>query len=219
MKQYLKHAAAVSVVCLSALGWSGATLGAQEIDPAVGLGELLTAHDTFAASFQQYTLSQEGTREEQSSGEFALQRPDRFDWHTQKPFEQRIVSDGTYIWIYDPDLEQVTRKAADAQASSAPALVLNGNVEALRERFEIQLLEQQEGSQLYELLPKASESSFVRIRLLFTDAVLSELLLEDSLDQRTLILLDEVQLDPPLDPARFRFVPPQGVDLILDPGV
>lgn len=218
MKAYFKRVAAVSVLCLSGLALPGLAQAAESVAPAVQLGELLTQYDTFTARFQQYTLSEQGRREQPTSGEFALQRPDRFDWHTQTPFEQRIVSDGAYIWIYDPDLEQVTRRPAGDQASSAPALVLNGNVAALSDRFEIHLIEQQDGLQLYELLPREAESSFVRIRLLFEDAVLSELLLEDSLGQRTSILLDSIQLDPSLDPARFEFVLPQGVDVILDPG-
>jgi outer membrane lipoprotein carrier protein len=220
MKQYVKRAAAVAALTLAALGTPLlASAASAEADPATELGELLTQYDTFAAEFQQYTLSQEGTREEHSTGVFALERPDRFDWHTRTPFEQRIVSDGQYIWIYDPDLEQVTRKPAGDHAISAPALVLNGNVEALKQRFDIRLIDEQADRRVYELLPLESESSFVRIRLLFNGAVLSELLLEDSLGQRTAILLDHIELDPALDPSRFEFVPPEGVDVILDPGV
>ena len=64
-----------------------------------------------------------------------------------------------------------------------------------------------------------ADNSFSRIRLLFAQQQLSELELEDSLGQRTLILLDRLVLDPQIDPARFRFTPPEGVDLIVDPGV
>jgi outer membrane lipoprotein carrier protein len=34
--------------------------------------------------------------------------PDRFRWDYRKPYQQVIVADGTAIWIYDSDLEQVT---------------------------------------------------------------------------------------------------------------
>ncbi|MBV1786606.1 outer membrane lipoprotein chaperone LolA [Marinobacterium sp. D7] len=183
------------------------------------LSELLTRHQSFGAEFEQYTLSEEGTRQEHSSGEFVLARPDRFDWITHSPFEQRIVSDGEYIWIYDPDLEQVTRKPADEQSESAPALILNGKVDALSERFDIRQIEQMGDREVFELLPLTEKRSFERIRLLFKDEVLSELLLEDSLGQRTSILLNAIELDLEPDPERFEFTPPEGVDLILDPGV
>ncbi|MBR9885200.1 MAG: outer membrane lipoprotein chaperone LolA, partial [Oceanospirillales bacterium] len=167
----------------------------------------------------QYTLSEEGARQEHSTGEFVLERPDRFDWRTHTPYEQRIVSDGHYIWVYDPDLEQVTRKPADDQSESAPALILNGKVDALSTRFDIRQIEEAGNREVFELLPMTDQRSFERIRLLFKDEVLSELLLEDSLGQRTAILLNGIELDANPDPKRFTFTPPEGVDLILDPGV
>jgi len=183
------------------------------------LSELLTRHQSFEAKFEQYTLSEEGGRQEHSSGEFVLARPDRFDWVTHAPYEQRIVSDGEFIWIYDPDLEQVTRKPAGDQAESAPALILNGKMEALSTRFDIRQVDEEDNRVVFELLPITDQRSFERIRLLFKDEVLSELLLEDSLGQRTSILLDAIELDGKPDPKRFEFTPPEGVDLILDPGV
>ncbi|KEA63886.1 Outer membrane lipoprotein carrier protein LolA [Marinobacterium lacunae] len=183
------------------------------------LSELLTRHKSFGAEFEQYTLSEEGARQEHSTGEFVLERPDRFDWRTHTPYEQRIVSDGHYIWVYDPDLEQVTRKPADDQSESAPALILNGKVDALSTRFDIRQIEEAGNREVFELLPMTDQRSFERIRLLFKDEVLSELLLEDSLGQRTAILLNGIELDANPDPKRFTFTPPEGVDLILDPGV
>lgn len=183
------------------------------------LSELLTRHQSIEAQFDQYTLSESGARQEHSSGEFVLSRPDRFDWLTHSPYEQRIVSDGEYIWVYDPDLEQVTRKPAGAQQESAPALILNGKVKALSARFDIRRIDEGGDREVFELLPITDQRSFERIRLLFKGEVLSELLLEDSLGQRTSILLNGIELDGEPDPARFEFTPPAGADLILDPGV
>lgn len=188
------------------------------VDAASALAELLSRYQSLAADFQQYTLSQEGTREERSSGSFVLERPDRFDWYTRTPYEQRIISDGQYIWIHDIDLEQVTRKSAAAGGGSAPALILNGDVAALQQRFVIELLEQEGERAIYQLLPKDEEGNFVRIRLLFKAGVLGELLLEDSLGQRTTILLDGIRLNPEVNADRFEFEPPPGVDVILDAG-
>lgn len=190
----------------------------SQAGPKEDLAQLLAGYDRYRASFQQYTLSENGARQEQSSGHFAIQKPDRFDWVTEQPFAQRIVGDGEFIWIYDPDLEQVTRKPSDNQADSAPSMILNGQIEELDQRFAIVRSEGDAGRAIYDLLPRESEGNFTRIRLLFDQRQLSELMLEDSLGQRTLILLDQVELNPALDADRFRFVPPAGVDLILDPG-
>ncbi len=210
MPTYLKGA------MLSALFSISTALHASAVDR---LSDLLTRHDGIQADFEQYTLSEEGTRQEHSSGEFVLERPARFDWHTELPYEQRIVSDGEYIWIYDPDLEQVTRKSAANQVGSAPAMILSGNIEALEGQFDVRQIDETPQHEVFELTPLQPDSGFVRIRLLFSGELLTELLLEDSLGQRTSIILDDIQVDPEVDESRFDFVPPQGVDVILDPGV
>lgn len=205
-----------STVLLSAATLYGSLVQAG---PVEDLSALLNGYQRVEAQFQQYTLSEDGLRQEQGSGHFAIQKPDLFDWVTEQPFPQRIVSDGRYIWIYDPDLEQVTRKPATDQAANAPSMILNGRIKELSEQFSIQLSEARGERQIYQLEPRdAVDSSFTRIRLLFAGEQLSELELQDNLGQRTLILLDQVQLDPPLDAGRFQFTPPDGIDLIVDPG-
>ncbi len=206
----------------SALVVASATLCGTLVQagPAQDLAKLLNNYHSVEAQFEQYTLSDDGTKQEQSSGNFAIEKPDRFDWVTELPFAQRIVSDGRYIWIYDPDLEQVTRKPATDQSASAPSMILNGRIDELRKQFSISRSESRAGREIYQLVPlEPADNSFSRIRLLFAQQQLSELELEDSLGQRTLILLDRLVLDPQIDPARFRFTPPEGVDLIVDPGV
>ena len=42
-------------------------------------------------------------RSKTSSGTFAFQRPGRFKFIYQKPFEQTIVADGQTLWLYDVD--------------------------------------------------------------------------------------------------------------------
>ncbi|MBS98495.1 MAG: outer membrane lipoprotein carrier protein LolA [Oceanospirillaceae bacterium] len=204
---------------LAACLLAAASVSLAYADASDDLEALLMGHDRIEAEFDQYTVSEGGRRQEHSSGDFAIDRPGRFDWRTETPFPQRIVSDGDYIWVFDPDLEQVTRKPADNQSDSAPAQILNGEVDALERAYDISALEQTDSRAVYELLPKEPQnSSFIRIRLLFENQILSELMLEDSLGQRTAIVLSNIELDGAIDASRFSFEPPAGVDVILDPG-
>lgn len=193
------------------------SLNAQPLDQ---LASLLSGYDRFTAQFDQFITNEQGARGESSTGYFAIERPDRFAWITETPFPQEIISDGEYIWIYDPDLEQATRKPADANTESAPALILNGRIHELDRRYDVVLIQQSEGIIVFELLPKqAQEVMFSRVRLLFKDAVLSELLLDDSLGQRSMIQLSNQVLNPELDEALFNFDPPEDIDVILDSSV
>ncbi len=48
----------------------------------------------------------------QTQGHFAFQRPGRFVWDTQKPFEQKLIADGKQLILWDKDLNQATFRPA-----------------------------------------------------------------------------------------------------------
>ncbi len=183
--------------------------------PTQALEQVLKGYDRFSANFEQVTRSDQSHAAEVSMGSMKVARPGQFRWETQTPFPQLIVSDGEYIWIYDPDLEQATRKPVDPKQTNGAALILNGNVAELAEKFEIFLPINQEGEQLFELLPKDEQSSFQRIRLFFTGGVMSELMLQDVLGQQTTILLRDSVINESMDDSLFKFTPPKGTDVIV----
>ena len=45
-----------------------------------------------------------------ASGTFIFSRPGKFIWTYKKPYEQVLQADGTNLYIYDKDLNQVTVK-------------------------------------------------------------------------------------------------------------
>jgi len=179
------------------------------------LATLLSGYDTFSARFEQFTSNNNGRRAQESSGELQLAKPNRFYWNTQKPFPQTIVGDGNHIWVYDPDLEQVTRKPGDT-SNNAPAMLLNGQISELEQDYRISNPATTGNEQLFDLAPKQENSSFARIRLFFVNRQLTELMLEDHLGQRTTVLLSEQKINPALATDHFSLIPPDGVDVILE---
>ena len=188
---------------------------AQAETPTESLKKVLKGYDRFSANFEQVTRKDQGATAEVLKGSMKISRPGLFRWETATPFPQLIVSDGEYVWIYDPDLEQATRKPADPKQTNGAALILNGDVAELAEQFEIYLPINEESQQLFELLPKDTQSSFQRIRLFFTQGVMSELMLQDVLGQQTTILLKDSVINEPMDASLFKFTPPNGTDVIV----
>ena len=188
---------------------------AQAETPTESLKKVLKGYDRFSADFEQVTRKDQGATAEVLKGSMKISRPGLFRWETATPFPQLIVSDGEYVWIYDPDLEQATRKPADPKQTNGAALILNGDVAELAEQFEIYLPINEESRQLFELLPKDTQSSFQRIRLYFTQGVMSELMLQDVLGQQTTILLKDSVINEPMDASLFKFTPPNGTDVIV----
>ena len=57
-------------------------------------------------------------------GSVKLSAPRQFRWEYLKPAPQLIVADGDHIWIYDPDLEQVTVRKQSLEEQGSPLAVL-----------------------------------------------------------------------------------------------
>ena len=145
----------------------------------------------------------------------ALKRPGKFYWHTDAPLEQELVSDGQTIWLYDPDLEQVTVQKLDRRLTHTPALLLSGNVSDISNNFNIS---HQEAGEVvdFTLEPKSPDTVFDSLRLSFRSGVLNDMQLIDSAGQRTNILFMGVKLNPVIPNDRFTFTIPEGVDVISE---
>lgn len=200
------------LVSLLTLALSGV---AKAQDAAQLLADRLGEHQRFTAEFQQYTLGDGSSREELSQGRMWIETPNRVRWETEQPFPQLIVGDGDNLWIYDPDLEQATRRSLSEEFAFTPASVLGASRAELEARFFVSQIEAGGANNLFELRPKASENAeFERLRMLFGPRSLSEILIEDGLGQRSLIMFKNLSFPVAIDPARFVFTPPPGTDLI-----
>jgi len=179
------------------------------------LTELLNQAQTITARFSQLSLDGSGTQLQETAGELALKRPGLFRWHTDQPMEQLLVSDGKQVWLYDPDLEQVTIQSLDQRLTHTPALLLSGDVSQISENFEITF---KEGGSVVDFIlkPKAKDTLFDSLRLSFRNGVLNDMQLIDSIGQRTNILFMSVKMNQPLDDKQFRFDIPEGADVIQE---
>ncbi|MFL6591617.1 MAG: outer membrane lipoprotein chaperone LolA, partial [Luteimonas sp.] len=74
--------------------------------------------------FTQQVFDANGRPKETSSGRVSLSAPHLFRWEYRKPYEQLIVADGQRVWVYDPDLQQVTRRAQGEEEQNSPLAAL-----------------------------------------------------------------------------------------------
>ena len=177
------------------------------------LSDLLGKAETLSGRFSQLTLDASGTHLQEATGQMELKRPGLFRWHTDAPLEQLLVSNGQQVWLYDPDLEQVTIQQLDQRLTHTPALLLSGDVSKIGENFTIEFKEAGDVVD-FILRPKARDTLFDTLRLSFRGGLINDMQLIDSVGQRTNILFMGVQLNQPLAAERFTFEIPAGVDVI-----
>lgn len=169
--------------------------------------------DTFSAGFVQTLYGENQEPVQRSEGVAWLKRPGLFRWEYREPYTQVIVADGERLWIYDADLEQVTVRETGRALATAPIMLLSGEA-PLEEQFEMRELGEREGLQWVELRPKVQDTDFERIFLGLDEKTLQVMELRDRFDQATQIRFHHIEVDPEIDPARFEFTPPEGVDVV-----
>jgi len=180
---------------------------------------------SFSASFTQTVFDANGRQEEFSEGVFYLQQPDLMHWKYQHPYPQLIVADGSTLWSWDIDLQQITRRDQNLAEQQSPLTLLT-EPERLRQHFQLQALGgDDDGLAWLELVPLSADTSaanadaapmaeFSRILVALDDGLLARMVLEDSLGQRTEVQFSDARRNIELDPELFEFVPPDGVDVL-----
>ena len=188
---------------------------AEQQRAANKLSELLSHTQTITGTFSQLTLDSTGTQLQEASGQMVLQRPGLFRWHTDPPLEQLLISNGEKVWLYDPDLLQVTVQKMDQRLTHTPALLLSGDVSKISENFSITY---KEGGSVIDfiLTPTAKDTLFDTLRLSFRNGVINDMQLLDAVGQRTNILFMGVKVNEPVDASQFVFDAPAEVDVIED---
>jgi len=181
-----------------------------------GLDDFLAfnaATKTASGSFEQQAFDRAGKVVDRSSGSLAFARPGKFRWVYDKPHKQVLVADGRKLWIYDPDLAQVTVKRIDQAISSTPAALLAGK-DDITQLFTLRDAGSKDGLEWVEAAPKAKDTGFDRVRLGLKGKMLAAMELYDQLGGHTVLRFPDLRANPPLLPDNFTFTPPKGADVI-----
>ncbi len=163
------------------------------------------------AVFEQKQIAADGFELRTTNGELQVERPGRMRWVTRPPYEQWIISNGQHLWIYDPDLEQVTIRNFDADIANSPVMLLTGEVAGVANSHRITV---DEKGYNFVLTPLGQNAPYDRITLRFDGNNPAYIAMTDSLGEKTAITFSNVTVNPSLDSSLFNFVPPDGVDIV-----
>jgi outer membrane lipoprotein carrier protein len=177
------------------------------------LKEFFQSTTSMRALFHQTVLDSKGRKVQEVNGSMQLQRPGKFHWDYYKPYLQLIVGDGEKVWLYDPELNQVSVRTLDKALGSSPAALLAGDKE-IEKTFVLKNEGLQDGLEWVSATPKNTESGFERVLLGFKESQLQEMELHDNFGHITVIEFSKLERNPKLEPQSFHFVPPAGADVV-----
>lgn len=182
-------------------------------DGVSSLRDFFNNTQTMRATFSQMVTDNKGRKVQEVEGTMQLQRPNKFRWDYNKPYEQQIISDGKDVFLYDTDLQQVTIRALSKAIGSSPAAMLAGG-DAVEKSFTLKNANRKDGLTWVLALPKDKDSGFDRVLLGFKDEKLRKMEMYDSFNHVTHITFEAVERNPVLQDATFLFTPPKGVDVV-----
>lgn len=192
-------------------------VGVAADEDSQALAVLLDSMVSYRADFEQVVTGQFGEVLQTATGTMHLERPGRLRWDVDEPYPQLVVADGEHVWVYDPDLEQVTVRLFEETVEGSPMMVLT-DASMLEMNFRVRMQSTMEQSeQRFALTPRNPESRslFREIALTFSaGGSLTGLEVVDDLDQKTAVVFRHGQVNPVLESDLFEFEVPAGVDVI-----
>lgn len=205
----LKRYAAIAGMLL--VWWPLTGFSAQAADQ---LRQFIQEVSSATGEFSQTTLTETGQAGAASqNGTFSFERPGKFKWNVQKPYEQLTLSDGKQLYQYDPDLAQVIVRSVDESVGASPAAILFGSGE-LEESFSLTSQPDSDGMSWLRAEPRTPDAGFAHVDIGFKNGIPVRLLLLDSFGQTSRIDLTNMVTNPDLAPDEFTFSPPDDVDVV-----
>jgi outer membrane lipoprotein carrier protein len=210
---------ALLVACVLAV--SPGALAAPSLDEAVAALEAAQRRVTdLKAPFRQAAHNRTLNQTVEARGTLYLKKPGRLRWEYQTPTPQEIVSDGTRLWVYTPELKQVNVAAAP-QVLAGPAGSFLQGLGQVREHFHARFLNpaeptDAEGRVVLDLTPKQPQPLMARL-IVSVDPkswLVRQAVVHDELGNTVTVRFGETVVNSGLSDALFVFVPPPGVTVV-----
>lgn len=145
-----------------------------------------------------------------SQGHVMYKQPGLFRWLSQE--NTLLVNDGTSLWQYEPDLEQVIKTPIHDRDQIFNPLILLGDVNALDKEYEIKTEEKSRHGARFRLTPRSHSGT--AISFIFRDEDLAAIEFQDNLQNINHIELKHLQHNLAIADSWFQFIPEEGTDII-----
>ena len=176
---------------------------------------LLGRWQSISMEFVQQTYNANRRLIERRKGRLLVKKPRRFRLEIDPPDEELAVSDGDSFWVYDPLLLQAQKEKLQDRWETAPLLLISDDPRLLEDNWQIDASGWGSRRQ-FRLRPRSQEVLLSSIVLSFHRGIPAQLRIEDNLDQLIQLDFSDAKPNVPVADERFTFVPPPGVDLLVD---
>lgn len=207
------------------LALAPAGLGAQALEDVIARIEATYGRmEDLRADFTQVSHNRSLGQDIRAEGTVYLKRGGKMRWEYTAPSPQQIVSDGTFLWVYTPELNQVNKGEAP-RALAGPAGSFLAGLGKLRDEFRVRFLDparptDASGRPVLDLTPKTPTPFLSRLLLTVDpeDHVVRQAVIHDQLENTVTMTFGGIVTNSGLADSVFTFTPPPGAAVVpLDP--
>jgi outer membrane lipoprotein carrier protein len=194
---------------------------AQELDQVVAGVEATYGKITdLRAEFTQAARNKSLGQDIKAQGVVYLKKGGKMRWEYTHPSPQQIVSDGTSLWVYTPELNQVNKGDAP-KALAGPAGSFLAGLGRVREEFTVRFLNPSAktdgaGRYVLDLTPRNPTPLLTRLVLSIDpkDSIVRQAVLYDQLGNTVTMHFTRVAPNSGLADTLFAFTPPKGAAVV-----
>lgn len=211
----------VTTLTLPAVLWLSGSAAAQTLEEVVaGLEGTYGRITDLKADFTQVSNNKSLGQDIKAEGTVLLKKGGKMRWDYKSPSPQQIVSDGSSLWVYTPELNQVNKGDAP-KALAGPAGSFLAGLGRVREEFTVRFLNpaaKADGAGRYvvDLTPKNPTPFLTRLVLAVDpkDFIVRQAVLYDQLGNAVTMNFTRVLTNTGLADTLFAFTPPKGAAVV-----
>jgi outer membrane lipoprotein carrier protein len=195
---------------------------AARLDVRAVVAEVQKRYDgaaDFRARFTQTMTSSAMGRKTNSAGEVTFKKPGRMRWDYEKPEKSSYISDGSVLWLYEPDDKQAFKQKLESSQLPAALSFLTGKGKLATE-FDIAFAGKSSygspGDYLLSLSPKAPQAQIKSILFVVDPRTFDvrESVITDAQGNVNDLVFADIRVNTRVADALFKFTPPAGTRVI-----
>lgn len=171
----------------------------------------------FSAFFSQVSTIKAMEITDSASGKAFFKRPDKMRWEYEMPDRQTIITNGSTLWIYRPEDNQVMLGKAPSFFKDGKGFSFLSDMESVKKKFRILLEKKAENdNHVLKLLPreKTLDVSVIYLYVSTKTFEVVKIVTYNSYEDETRIELNNIQFKQKIDDSLFNFKIPQGVEVL-----
>jgi outer membrane lipoprotein carrier protein len=174
---------------------------------------------SFSSDFTQEFFVKSHNVKKQSKGKVTFAKPGKMHWEYSEPKDNRVVSDGAVLKVYEAANKQMFEQNVDkSQYPAALSFLVGGG--KLSDTFDFELYEGAamnfSGGQVLVGTPKTPSPAYQKV-LFYIDGATSQVrrvLIVDGQGNRNRFDFGNPKVNETIPPERFKFVPPPGTAVV-----